>query len=117
MVTKQVLNVIRKAIKNPELYGSGAEKNELRAAFDALTSQVYFELFGKEPASRINARIKLNTLKKGRRSVAQWNIVLLLRDAIKESETSLFAAGYTDHAADIEAFIAEHLTGLYNALA
>lgn len=116
MVTKEILIVIRQAIEDPGLYSAGAEKNELRAAFDALTSQVYFALFGTEPASRINARIKLNACKKGKRSNAEWKIIRLLRAAIKESETSLFAAGYTEHAAAIEAFIVDHLTGLHEAL-
>jgi hypothetical protein len=117
MVTKEILTVIRKAIEDPELYSSGTEKNELRAAFDALISQVYAALFGKEPASRINARIKLNNSKRKSHSSAEWNIILLLREALKESETSLFAAGYTEHVADIEAFIKNHLKSLYDALA
>ena len=116
MVTKEILIVIRQAIEDPGLYSSGTEKYELRAAFDALTSQVYFALFGTEPASRSNARIKLNSVKKSKHSDSEWEIILLLRAAIRESETSLFAAGYTEHAADIEAFIADQLTALHDVL-
>jgi hypothetical protein len=116
MVTKQILSVIRKAIEDPETYSSGTEKNELRAAFDGLTSQVYASLFKKEPASRVNARMKLNQMKKGRRKAAEWQIIVLLREALKESDTSLFAAGYTEHVADITAFIENQLKPLYDAL-
>lgn len=116
MVTKQILNVIRKAIKDPEVYSSGTEKNELRAAFDGLTSQIYASLFKKEPASRVNARLKFNQCKKGRRNATEWQVIILLREALRESETSLFAAGYTDHVADITAFIENQLKPLYDAL-
>jgi hypothetical protein len=117
MVTKKILTVIEKAINDPESYSSGEEKNQLRAAFDALISQVYASIFGTEPLSRMNARKRLNESKKGRRPAAQWRIIQLLRDAISESETSLYAAGYEDHVEDIHAFIADHLKGLYEALA
>jgi lysine/ornithine N-monooxygenase len=117
MVTKKILSVIRKAIADPEAYSSGVEKNQLRAAFDALTSQVYASLFGDEPLSRMNARKKLNQCKKKGHTDAQWKIIKLLREAIRESETSLYAAGYEDHVEDISAFIEDHLTELYEALA
>lgn len=116
MVTKKILSEIKSAINDPETYSSGVEKGQLRAAFDALISQVYESIFGKEPLSRMNARLKLNEAKKGRRSAAQWELIQLLRDAIAESEISLYAAGYSDHAEDIREFIGNHLEGLYKAL-
>lgn len=64
----------------------------------------------------MNARQRLNACKKKGRTAAEWQLIKLLREAIKESETSLHAKGYTDHVEDTENFINDHLKALHEAL-
>jgi hypothetical protein len=116
MVTPEVLSEIRNAVEDPALYSAGAEKHRLRVAFDALTSQVCTALFEKEPDSRLDARQSLNAYKRKKGEASEWKLVQILRESIRESETSLHAKGYADHVEDIQSFIKQHLEPLYAAL-
>jgi hypothetical protein len=116
MVTKPILREIRKAIQNPEEYASGEGKTQLRASFDAMTSQAYASIFGQEPLSRMNARQELNAAQKKKYTAAKWKLILRLREAMKASELSLHASDYSDHGEDIQGFIKDELKGLYEVL-
>ncbi|MDQ1637701.1 MAG: hypothetical protein QOF62_1040 [Pyrinomonadaceae bacterium] len=116
MVTKQILIAIKQAIDDPEEYSSGESKNQLRAAFDALTSQVYASIFGAEPLSRMNARQELNALKKKDYKAGQWKKIEVLREALRVSEYTLHAKDYLDHTEDISGFINNNLQPLYKAV-
>ena len=102
MVTKPILEKIVDAIQNPEQYGSGEGKNQLRAAFDAVTSQAYASIFGQEPLSRMNARQILNACEEEKYEPNKWKIIQCLREAIRASELSLHASDYSDHSEGIK---------------
>jgi hypothetical protein len=116
MAKKQVLNVIESAIKNPADYTSGNEKNKLRAAFDILTSETYASIFGSENISLLNMRQTLNSCTKREYKAKQWKIIERLREALRESETSLHASDYSDHTEDIENFIRGPLKQFYEGV-
>jgi hypothetical protein len=117
MVTEAILKEIRDAVGNPKNHSSGQQKKKLRAAFDALSSQVYSSLFGEEPASRMNTRQKLNACEEKDYAPADWLLIERLRTAIRASETTLHAKDYSENSPRIEGFINHYLKSLYELLA
>jgi hypothetical protein len=114
-MAKTVLQTIQNALKSPEAYASGEEKNQLRVAFDVWTSEIYATIFLRGPASRMNARQALNALKKGNYTTAKWRMIEGLREAIKESELTLHASDYSDHIEDVKEFINGAMRALHLA--
>lgn len=115
MPEPEILSEIEKAIKTPHLYSSGEPKNRLRAAFDALVSQSFTDIFGEEPRSRMNARQQLNAAKK-ENYPAHWRAIVALREALRVSEHTLHLREYEDLKPKIEGFIKNQLGKLFEAV-
>jgi hypothetical protein len=89
MVDPELFKLLETAIAAPEDYCEGDGKDRLRAAFDAVSSQVFAAIFGQEPPSRANARLTLNSASSNQYSKEMWELIQRLSFAIGEADNSL----------------------------
>jgi hypothetical protein len=112
MIDPELFRLLEDAIAKPKDYSSGNGKDRLRAAFDAVTSQIFAGIFGHEPPSRANARLALNSARKADFSGEIWSVVGCLSFAINEADASLHRKDYSEHESLIEKFVINALRPL-----
>lgn len=108
MITDPVRRILSDAVENPDAYKKGANRKILQANYETMLDELSRTLFSQPCVSRMNMRVKLNSITTRELSKIPSHLVDLLR-SMTDNENLLYSKTYTDHSHETRKFCEEYL--------